>query len=89
MFVYFLQAENGYVDFSDVIVGSSACKQITLFNNSACSLHYRLSVDQTLDGPYPEEITRSDSFGKYWMLWQVYWCIELMKALVGICGVGK
>ena len=68
MFVYFLQAENGYVDFSDVIVGSSACKQITLFNNSACSLHYRLSVDQTLDGPYPEEITRSDSFGKYWML---------------------
>ena len=59
-----LQAEEGYLDFGDVIVGSSASKHITLFNNSSCSLHYRLSNDQTLDGPYPEEMTRTDKIGK-------------------------
>ena len=60
-----LQAEESYIDFSDVIVGSSASRHITLFNNSICSLHYRLSIDQTLDGPYPDEMTRSDMIGKY------------------------
>lgn len=58
-----IKAEESYLDFGDVIVGSSASKHITLFNNSTCSLHYRLSIDQTLDGPYPEEITRSDNIG--------------------------
>ncbi|XP_060587307.1 cilia- and flagella-associated protein 65-like isoform X2 [Ruditapes philippinarum] len=58
-----IKAEEGYIDFSDVIVGSSASKHITLFNNSICSLHYRLSIDQTLDGPYPDEMTRSDMIG--------------------------
>ncbi|KAH3749495.1 hypothetical protein DPMN_183993, partial [Dreissena polymorpha] len=58
-----IKAEEGYLDFGDVIVGSSASKHITLFNNSSCSLHYRLSIDQTLDGPYPEEMTRTDKIG--------------------------
>ncbi|XP_053386703.1 cilia- and flagella-associated protein 65-like isoform X2 [Mercenaria mercenaria] len=58
-----IKAEEAYLDFGDVIVGSSASKHITLFNNSICSLHYRLSIDQTLDGPYPEEMTRSDMIG--------------------------
>ncbi|WAR10588.1 CFA65-like protein [Mya arenaria] len=58
-----LVAEESYLDFGDVIVGSTGSKHITLFNNSSCSLHYRLSIDQTLDGPYPEEMTRTDDIG--------------------------
>ncbi|KAL4217273.1 hypothetical protein ACF0H5_023724 [Mactra antiquata] len=58
-----IKAEESYLDFGDVIVGSSASEHITLYNNSICSLHYRLIIDQTLDGPYPEEMTRSDDIG--------------------------
>ncbi|XP_052814504.1 cilia- and flagella-associated protein 65-like isoform X2 [Mya arenaria] len=58
-----IKAEESYLDFGDVIVGSTGSKHITLFNNSSCSLHYRLSIDQTLDGPYPEEMTRTDDIG--------------------------
>lgn len=55
-----IKAEQSYLDYGDVIVGSSASQHITLFNNSGCSLHYRLSIDQTMDGPYADEVTRDD-----------------------------
>ena len=58
------QAEEGYLDYGDIVVGSSASKHVILFNNSICSLHYRLLIDQTMDGPYPEEITKGDKLGK-------------------------
>lgn len=67
MWVFFKQAEETYLDFGDVVVGSSASRHITLFNNSSCSLHYRLLMDQTLDGPYSEEI--NDTMGMItWMI---------------------
>lgn len=56
-----IKAEQSYLDYGDVIVGSSASKHITLFNNSNCSLYYKLTIDQTLDGPYADEITRTDA----------------------------
>ena len=61
--VVFFQADEGYLDFGDIVVGSSASKHITIFNNSICSLHYRLLIDQTMDGLYPEEITKDDKIG--------------------------
>ena len=59
-----LQADEGYLDYGDIVVGSSASKHVTLLNNSSCSLHYRLIIDQTMEGPYPEEITKDDKLGK-------------------------
>ncbi|XP_069108657.1 cilia- and flagella-associated protein 65-like isoform X1 [Argopecten irradians] len=55
-----IKAEQSYLDFGDVVVGSSAAKTIVITNDSSCSLHYKLYIDQTLDGPYPEEVTRDD-----------------------------
>ncbi|OWF45565.1 hypothetical protein KP79_PYT24425 [Mizuhopecten yessoensis] len=55
-----VKAEQSYLDFGDVVVGSSASKTIVITNDSSCSLHYKLFIDQTLDGPYPEEVTRDD-----------------------------
>ncbi|KAK3591649.1 hypothetical protein CHS0354_040559 [Potamilus streckersoni] len=56
-----IKADQSYLDFGDVVVGSSSSKHITFMNNSTCSLHYKLSIDQTIDGPYADEITRTDS----------------------------
>ncbi|KAK3083386.1 hypothetical protein FSP39_021362 [Pinctada imbricata] len=55
-----IRAEHTYVDFGDVVVGSSTNKMISIVNNSSCSLHYKLIIDQTMDGPYPEELTKTD-----------------------------
>ncbi|XP_071101269.1 cilia- and flagella-associated protein 65-like isoform X1 [Haliotis cracherodii] len=58
-----IMAEEKYFDFSDIVVGSSASHHITLYNNSSCSLHYRLLLDQHVDGPYADNIIRSDNIG--------------------------
>ncbi|XP_078326129.1 cilia- and flagella-associated protein 65-like isoform X1 [Crassostrea virginica] len=55
-----IRCDNSYIDFGDVVVGSSTSKMISITNNSTCSLHYSLIIDQAMDGPYPEEITRDD-----------------------------
>ena len=62
--MYVLQAEHSYVDFGDCVVGSSNNKIISIVNNSPCSLHYKLHIDQTMDGPYPEDMTKSDKIGR-------------------------
>lgn len=43
-------AEQSYVDFGDVVVGSSETKAVVLVNNADCTLHYRLSVEQSIEG---------------------------------------
>ena len=53
-----------YVDFGTIVVGSSASNQIVFTNDGNCSLHYRLFIHQTINGPYSEEITRDDPCGK-------------------------
>ena len=63
----FFQCDNSYIDFGDVVVGSSTSKMISIINNSTCSLHYSLIIDQTMDGPYPEEITKDDKLGKQYL----------------------
>lgn len=56
-----IKAQQSYFDFGNVIVGSSASQSIVLCNNSECTLHYQLSIDQTITGPYPEEVTKQDA----------------------------
>ncbi|XP_076088229.1 cilia- and flagella-associated protein 65-like isoform X2 [Mytilus galloprovincialis] len=55
-----IKADQTYIEFGDVVVGSSACKTITISNESTCSLHYELFIEQTMTGPYPEELTIDD-----------------------------
>ena len=52
------------MEFGDVVVGSSASQELTLYNNSDCSLHYRLLIDQAISGPYNDEETARDVLGK-------------------------
>ena len=59
-----LKAETTYLDFGTVVVGSAASKQVVLYNESNCSLHYKLAVEQNISGPYPEEVTQNDPVGK-------------------------
>lgn len=56
-----IKAEQNYIDFGTVIVGSSGTRYVTLMNDSNCSLHYSLSLQQSIDGPYPEQQTQYDS----------------------------
>ncbi|XP_052080289.1 cilia- and flagella-associated protein 65-like [Mytilus californianus] len=55
-----IKADQTYIEFGDVVVGSSACKTIVISNESTCSLHYELFIEQTMTGPYPEELTIDD-----------------------------
>lgn len=41
--------------FGDIVVGSSASQELTIHNNSDCSLHYNLLIDQEILGPYDDE----------------------------------
>lgn len=52
------------VNFGDIIVGSSASKELTIHNNSDCSLHYNLLIDQEISGPYDDEQNARDVLGK-------------------------
>ncbi|XP_076448439.1 cilia- and flagella-associated protein 65-like [Babylonia areolata] len=56
-------AEQTYFEFGDVVVGSSATRHITLFNNSSCALMYRLHIDLQVEGPSSEEILRDNRPG--------------------------
>lgn len=55
-----IKADQQYYDFGDVVVGSSATKHITIYNNSTCSLLYRLNVGVSIDGPSSEDILRDN-----------------------------
>lgn len=48
------------LNFGDIVVGSSASKELTIHNNSDCSLHYNLLIDQEISGPYDDEQTARD-----------------------------
>ena len=52
------------MNFGDIIVGSSASRELTIHNNSDCSLHYNLLIDQEISGPYDDEQTARDVLGK-------------------------
>ncbi|XP_013412505.1 cilia- and flagella-associated protein 65-like [Lingula anatina] len=55
-----IKSEDSYYDFGNVIVGSSASQYIVLWNKGDCALHFKLQIEQTISGPYPEELTRQD-----------------------------
>ncbi|CAH3043041.1 unnamed protein product, partial [Porites evermanni] len=48
------------VNFGDIVVGSSASRELTIHNNSDCSLHYNLFIDQEVTGPYDDDQTARD-----------------------------
>lgn len=48
------------VNFGDIVVGSSSSRDLTIHNNSDCSLHYNLLIDQEISGPYDDEQTARD-----------------------------
>ncbi|PFX25001.1 Coiled-coil domain-containing protein 108 [Stylophora pistillata] len=48
------------VTFGDIVVGSSASQELMIHNNSDCSLHYNLLIDQEVLGPYDDEQTARD-----------------------------
>ena len=52
------------ISFGDIVVGSSASKELTIHNNSDCSLHYNLLIDQEISGPYDDEQSARDVLGK-------------------------
>ena len=58
-----MQAEESFIDLSDVVVKTAVHKDIVVVNNSNCSLHYSLHVDQELQGSYAEEAMAVDALG--------------------------
>ncbi|ESO88046.1 hypothetical protein LOTGIDRAFT_219687 [Lottia gigantea] len=44
-----LKSNQNHYDLGDIVVGSSASQRIILSNNSQCSLHYKLLVNQAFD----------------------------------------
>ena len=59
-----LQCMEDSVNFGDIVVGSSASRELTIHNNSDCSLHYNLFIDQEVTGPYDDDQTARDVLGK-------------------------
>ena len=59
-----LQCLEDSVNFGDIVVGSSASRELTIHNNSDCSLHYNLFIDQEVTGPYDDDQTARDILGK-------------------------
>ncbi|XP_059144553.1 cilia- and flagella-associated protein 65-like [Physella acuta] len=45
-----IQTDGAYLDFGDIVVGSSATRHFTIFNNGSCSLQYKLLIDGTEEG---------------------------------------
>lgn len=52
------------MDFGDIIVGSSASRELLIHNNSDCSLHFNLLIDQEISGPYDDEQSTRNVLGK-------------------------
>ena len=48
------------MDFGNIVVGSSASQDLTIYNNSDCSLHYNLLIDQEITGPCDNDETARD-----------------------------
>ena len=59
-----LQCLEDSVNFGDIVVGSSVSRELTIHNNSDCSLHYNLFIDQEVTGPYDDDQTARDVLGK-------------------------
>ncbi|XP_071792552.1 cilia- and flagella-associated protein 65-like [Asterias amurensis] len=55
-----IKAEVPSFDLSDVVVGTAVSHDIVIYNNSNCSLHYKLLIDQQLQGSYAEEASKED-----------------------------
>ncbi|XP_077997157.1 cilia- and flagella-associated protein 65-like [Glandiceps talaboti] len=55
-----IRAEEIKLNFSNVLVGSSASKEIIVYNDNDCNLHYQLAIEQNIQGPYPEHETLRD-----------------------------
>ena len=47
---FFSQAEDAYVEFGNVLVGSSGTKTFNICNDGDCLLKYRLTVNQKVEG---------------------------------------
>lgn len=45
-----MQTDHSYVEFGDVVVGSSASRRVNIYNNGNCNLHYRLIIEGLEDG---------------------------------------
>ena len=64
--MFFLpQCEEALLDLSDIVVNTAVSREITLHNDSNCSLHYELSVEQVLQGSYAEEAAETDDVGMF------------------------
>ncbi|GFR66876.1 coiled-coil domain-containing protein 108-like [Elysia marginata] len=47
--------DQSYLEFGDVVVGSSASRRVNIYNNSNCNLHYRLIIEGLEDGMDAEQ----------------------------------
>ncbi|XP_038048739.1 cilia- and flagella-associated protein 65-like [Patiria miniata] len=55
-----IKAEDSSIDLSDIVVGTAVSQDLVIFNNSNCSLHYQLLVDQELHGSYADQASQQD-----------------------------
>ncbi|XP_019617941.1 PREDICTED: cilia- and flagella-associated protein 65-like [Branchiostoma belcheri] len=55
-----IQAEQREIDLQTVLVGSSVSKEIVLYNDNSCTLHYKLIVFQTITGTANDEAANRD-----------------------------
>lgn len=58
-----IHADSQYFEFGDVVVGSSLTKHITLYNNSPCSVIYKLLVNHGVEGNRAEDTLRENRPG--------------------------
>ncbi|XP_041374433.1 cilia- and flagella-associated protein 65-like [Gigantopelta aegis] len=56
-----IKVDQNYFDFGDIVVGSSNSHMLTIYNNSSCSLYYRLLVNATIDGVDPQDAELKDA----------------------------
>ncbi|PIK59519.1 putative coiled-coil domain-containing protein [Apostichopus japonicus] len=56
-----ITAEEPSIDLAYIVVGTAVSKDLVLYNNSVCTLHYKLCVEQTLEGSYAEEVAQSEA----------------------------
>ncbi|XP_006820550.2 cilia- and flagella-associated protein 65-like [Saccoglossus kowalevskii] len=55
-----IRAEQIKINYCNVVVGSSASREIIVYNDYDCDLYYKLAIEQIIDGPYPENQTAYD-----------------------------
>ncbi|XP_050388962.1 cilia- and flagella-associated protein 65 [Patella vulgata] len=58
-----LKVNENHYDLGDIVVGSSASQHLTIYNNSNCSLHFRLLVNQNFETPHAMDAVRGDKIG--------------------------